>query len=335
MEYTRDRYGESVEVTRQILFAHGVKLGIRVIVCYPFDPWAIGGIFRDSALACGAQVLPLGLNVGEPSLTSTIVGFDPHVICGSASLLVQWHKQLGIDRTLSKATERIIFHAGEPVRSSVRGECANLWNARIVDIYGMAEFDSIGSEGTFDSGLTLSPHLQYALRVPMAEHPEELAENAEGELLIRTNGTRNWHRTRDLVRVLNKSSDSDQLWPGSWRIKHISRTDHSLKLPDGSLISAEQVESAVQDCKGVGYVQLQLIHNSKGRAAELRILVSISDKSIAPTPTELKSLLLSKCLELADAVKYRAVSMKVSFVASSRLVQTRRGKVKMFVERNT
>ena len=333
MEYSKGRYSESVEVTRQILLAHGIRPGMRVIVCYPFDPWAIGGIFRDAALACGTQVLPLGLNVGESSLASMILDFNPQVLCGSAGLLVQWHGQLGISRELSRATARIVFHAGEPIRSSVRETCANLWNARIVNVYGMAEFDSIGSESTAESGLTLSPHLKYALRVPLCEAPQRLVENAEGELLIKKEGARQWHRTRDIVRVLDKSPKSDLLWPGCWRIRHISRTDDSLKLPDGSLISAEQVVSAVHACSGVEHVQLQLVHDSRGGATELRIMASVSDKAVAPTPAEFKRIVLSKCLELADAVKYRAVVIKVSFVSSSKLVRTRRGKVKMFVEK--
>src|SRR4051812_18362813 len=87
--YDGKRYGESVGVTAEILAAHGVGEDSRVVVCQPFDPWAIGGVFRDAALACGACVLPLGLSASCRSLTDALLEFDANVLCGSASLLLR------------------------------------------------------------------------------------------------------------------------------------------------------------------------------------------------------------------------------------------------------
>lgn len=322
----------SIEVTRQILIAHGVGPGARVAVCFPFDPWAIGGVFRDAALACGASVLPLGLTAGEPSLWPMLLAFAPQVFCGSASLLIHWHNQMGGARESNSGTQKIIFHAGEPLRTGVRRACAEAWGAKVVNVYGMAEFDSVGSEGTSGPGLILSPHLRYALSEAGCGGLSPLEEGSVGELLISIDGRTDWYHTRDLINVVGRSGLNEALWPESWRVEHLSRTDNALKLPDGSLVSAEQVEEVARTFVGVEYVQLHLLPGTASCAARLIFKVAVCSGSATPHSFEVEEALLKNCLELADSVKHRAVSIEVSFVDASTLSRTRRGKVRVFVE---
>jgi len=303
-----------------------------LVVCFPFDPWAIGGIFRDAALACGARVLPLGLSAGEPALGPLLVSFDPDVLCGPASLLVHWQAKLQkVSLTRQLTHRRLVFHAGEPLRPLVREACATTWNAKVVNVYGMAEFDSVGSEGQRGSGLILSPHLRYALARPGKARYQPLREGAEGELLIRVRNTSDWYYTRDLVRVIVRASVDDGLWPGSWRVEHLSRTDNAMKLPDGSLVSAEQLEAVARELPGIEYIQLQLVQSASS-SARLRLLATPCQGVLPPASVALQEALLSRCLELADAVKHRAVSLEVCLVDTSELERTQRGKVRSFVE---
>lgn len=331
MLYSRQRYGESVQVTQEILSAHGVQPGMALVVCFPFDPWAIGGVFRDAALACGARVLPLGLSTGEPSMGAMLASFDPDVFCGSASLLVRWHAELKQPQTGQPTRQRLVFHAGESLRPLVRQACATAWNAKVINVYGMAEFDSVGSEGPREPGLILSPHLHYALTLPGQGEYQSLSEGEEGELLIRTQEMPEWYHTRDLVRVLGRVSADEVLWPGSWRIQHLSRTDNAMKLPDGSLVSAEQLEEVARELPGIEYLQLQLVR-SPDSSASLRLLATPCQGVAPPSITELQDTLLHGCLELADAVMHRAVLLEVRLVDASQLERTQRGKVRSFVE---
>jgi phenylacetate-coenzyme A ligase PaaK-like adenylate-forming protein len=332
--YDRERYMKSVEVTREILVAHGVCTGMRVVVCHPFEPWAIGGVFRDAALACGAVVLPLGLTAGEPALRDVLVADRTDVLCGTATLLVRWRDELDREGRPRARSRRLVFHAAEPLRPTVREACSRAWNARVVDVYGMAEFDSVASDGPDRPGLILSPHLRYGLGNGSGNRVRALAAGAEGELLIFRKQSRRWHRTRDLVRVIEKVPPKEALWPKSWRIEHLGRSDDALKLPDGSLLSVQHLEAVIRDFPGIGYVQGRLNRRSSG-PTQLKLLASPTGLSPLPSHARLKRAILAHCLELADSVKHAVVALEVAFVDESRLVRTDRGKVKPFVEDNS
>jgi phenylacetate-coenzyme A ligase PaaK-like adenylate-forming protein len=317
-------------VTQQILKAYDVKVGTSVVVCHPFDPWAIGGIFRDAALACGANVLPLGLSAGDPSLWSALVNFEPMVLCGSASLLIQWYASGKKSGVIPPERQRIIFHAAEPLLSSVRKTCSKVWNSRVVNVYGMAEFDSIASEGLCGPGLILSPHLEFALSTSKDKHPISLVEGAEGVLLIRIRGESDWYYTQDMVKVLDTAPANEILWSGSWRIEHLSRTDNTLQLPDGSLVYAEQLQAIAQEVSGIDHIQMQLIRRIPNLPV-VKLMVSQCKEKIL-SADQVKNIVLNKCFELADAVKHQVVLLEISVVPDSELIRTERGKIKLFLE---
>ncbi len=199
----------------------------------------------------------------------------------------------------------------------------------------MAEFDSVGCEGLSEDSLILSPHLKYAIATPDSGLFRRLRRGTEGELLIRfRREAADWYHTHDLVRVIDRAPSDEILWPGSWRIEHLGRTDNVLKLPDGSLVSAEQLDEVAQKLPGIEYIQLQLIRSTSA-PARLRLLVSPCQEVCPPSKVEIEALLMERCFELADAVKYNVVFVEVLLVSVSQLKRTPRGKIQSFVEINT
>jgi phenylacetate-coenzyme A ligase PaaK-like adenylate-forming protein len=327
--YTRERYAESVRVSREILRGHGVGRRSAVLVCFPSDPWAIGGVFRDAALACGARVLSLGLSAGDGGFAELVADFRPTVLCGSADLLAYWGETVLAAALPPRERPAVVFHAGEPLRATARARCAAAWRARVIDVYGMAEFDSVASEGPLGAGLVLSPHLYYALSVARDIAP--LDAGLEGELLIRRSDMEPWHPTRDVVRVLGRNGPGERLWPGSWIIEHRHRADAALKLPDGSTVSTGPIRALALRFPEIEQWQLQVRRAPAGPAA-LRLLAVPTAGVAAPDREELAASFLTLCAEVADAVKHRAVTFEATLVEGAALARTTRGKVKHLVE---
>jgi phenylacetate-coenzyme A ligase PaaK-like adenylate-forming protein len=325
--YTAARYQQSVRATAEVLLCHGVGPFHRVAVCHPFDPWAIGGVFRDAALLCGAGVLPLGLNVLAESLWASLLRHDPTVICGSASVLLRLGNRLSAHGPL-RSRPRLIFHAGEPLPASLRQECAEMWRAKVINVYGNAEFDTLACEGIIREGLILSPHLQYALFNSARRKPSSLVAGQTGELLIRSTVLARWFRTKDSVRVLRSSARDDGLWPGSLVIEHLGRLDNSIQLPDGTVVHANSIH-ALQ--RRLPIVALQVHSYRRTKHPRLRILV-IPSNGTQLRPQIVRRALLQECFELSDAVRHDVVGLSVKIAKLHEVARTDRGKVRIFVE---
>ncbi len=319
-------------MTRQILSSREVGRGLRVAVCFPSDPWAIGSVFRDAALHCGATVLPLGLSAGQPSLWSKLVEFRPDIICSSASLLLHWHHSSIKEGRSPLLRVSWVFHAGELLRPSIREACERAWNAQVVNVYGMAEFDSVGCEGVLNRGLVLSPHLDYAIAKEETDRRAGLRKGLKGKLLVRVKNGRRWHDTQDLVEVLERASNREALWPNSWCIDVIGRVDGSLKLPDGSLIGTRHVESLMREFPAIQDAQLHLRHGRADEAATLKVTLAIANDQPSPSDEDVRSTLLKNCLELADSLMHETITLEIEFAEYSDLSRTERGKIRVFVE---
>ena len=244
VHYDVQRWRRSVSIKCEIFRAHGVGPGSRVVVCHPSDPWAIGGVHRDAALACGASVLPLGLNAGSSGLQRLLVEFRPTVLCGTASLLSRWKSELDARQLIFPlASRRVVFHAGEPLRDEDRRRCAAAWRATVVNVYGLAEFDAVASETPDGQQLALAPAFDFGIRIGQDVRVAALGQS--GELFVRERAAAaSWVSTRDRVHISGTIPHTSRLWPGSLAITLLGRLDGAVPLPDGSVITHEQVESA-------------------------------------------------------------------------------------------
>lgn len=299
------------------------------MVCHPFDPWSIGSIFRDAALACEATVLPLGLNSTDKSLWQTLIDFRPSVLCGSASVLVALGAGMTEAGLCLPASQRTVFHAGEPLGKALREECSVIWSSRIVDVYGSAEFDSIASEGSREGDLILCPEHEYAIASGKRELPLEMAPGVSGELLMRTWGATRWVRTRDRVLVTEKASLDDGLWVGSWKIRHQGRSDHSLILADGTIVRSHNLTNLL---KTLPIQAIQVHWKRRTGVSDLRVLVVSQGRNQDVNAELVRAALLEECFELADSIKHGATILAVELVGLHNLERTSRGKVAPFVE---
>jgi hypothetical protein len=128
-----------------------------------------------------------------------------------------------------------------------------------------------------------------------------------------------------------QAPSEEVLWSGSWRVEPLGRTDNAMKLPDGSLVYAEQLQAIAREVPGIEHLQMQLVRKISTPSV-VKLLVSCCSNTLPPSTVKVRDILLSKCFELTDAVKHRAVLLDVSIVAASKLVRTERGKVKLFLE---
>jgi len=153
----------------------------------------------------------------------------------------------------------IVFVAGERLARSVRQECESVWNARVIDIYGMAEFDAVGIELNESSDISLIRNFQYSIAT--LDGPANLAIGMAGELYIRTTDADPWHMTGDLVNVRRLRSPSSEFFAD---IAMKGRTNFLVNFSDGSAISESQVAALVSEFPEVSSIQVQVHRTDRG-----------------------------------------------------------------------
>lgn len=320
VQYDRRRWRRSVAIKAEMMRAHGVGPNSRIAVCHPFDPWSIGGIHRDAALACGAHVLPLGLSAGTPAMLSVLAGFGPDFICGTSSLVALWLQDVAMPRG-----PITLLHAGEPLRPDDREACERRLGRPIVNIYGLAELDAVGCELESGSGFLLTPDFTYRL-IDRDGVPVSLDQGASGALQVRESRCADWVSTNDHVVVLGFAPPQSRLWPGAATVAHVHRLDHAVDLPDGSAISAAQVRAAEGALAGDGVAALQVqVSRPSGRRAEVA-LVAVRRDGHEPRAELVRSRMLAVACDLADAEASGAVSIIVRVTDGEKVLRTQRGK---------
>jgi phenylacetate-coenzyme A ligase PaaK-like adenylate-forming protein len=225
----------------------------------------------------------------------------------------------------------LVFHAGELLVASNREFVEAGLGGKVVNVYGMAEFDSIACDGVLDPGLVLSPHLHYAIRDHERGKVSPLTQDKEGELMIRESRRSKWVCTRDSVRVLGRSRPSEIPWGNSWRILHLGRCDGTLVLPDGSKVTEGQILAVERLLPLVEHLQLQLVARANGRH-EILVLVSADEGSECIDLKNVRKALCAQCFELADSLKHGVVSLRLRVATPTSVRASARGKRLRFVD---
>jgi phenylacetate-coenzyme A ligase PaaK-like adenylate-forming protein len=264
----------------------------------------------------------------------SLLKFSPTHICAPATLVLEWLKGFSGFGT-GKLKNLKIFHAGEHLNSATTEELSQCFGAKVINIYGLAEFDSVGAQVDIEPELILSPHLCYALHVEGQSEPQALRQGLKGELLIREHRLQKWYRTRDLVEV-QKENCKNSLWDGQPAIIYLGRKDHVMVLPDGAKVSDAQVRAALLTCNHiVRFGQLQMIRPFGGVAKLVFCFVVDRKTYHGAAHSIVKKALLGACLELADATRCGVVSLKVKCVSPNELLTTTRGKRPLLIEIQT
>lgn len=321
--YSAANYKRSVAATALFLRHHGVGGNAAVVVAFPSDPWAIGGIFRDASLQLGARVLPIGCQVVSPALNAVLVAFGATHVAGPVGVLCRADAAAAAVRGASHQSLTIL-HAGEPLRSKERERCAELWRAEVFNVYGTAEFDSVACELRSRDGLALLPHLEYRIQEPSTSRHAKLRDGIEGCLVIRGLRSDEWLSTGDRVRV-HRAVPGSVPWPVPWRIEVLGRTDYNLKLPAGATVLAAHIDEVATQLGGIG-VQLQYVNEQADARPQVR-LVLVSEGNGDEIASRARVSLLSTCLELSDEVAGGSVDLHVVCGTADSVFRTARGKV--------
>jgi len=326
ISYTSQRWARSVGVKKMFLEHHGVGAQSRVVICYPYAPWSIGSIFTEASLHCEANVFPIGNHCFHPTLLKEIQAFKPTHICASARQLLKLYEELNtLDITLDPCCNITAFVAGELLDPSVKCDVERQYNTKVVNVYGMAEFDMVGGEYPDSLGITLVSEFDYRIK-PINGELTHLSTGLSGELYIMDPTVGEWYPTNDTVRVINPFIGAP-----NHTIQIMGRTIESLTLSDGTTILGKSLESLVQSHPDLSHVQLAVSGSTQGDQLELRC-VKKTAKSLLDRHMLLQEFLASN-LDLADSYKSGIVTqIKVSFVTEHQLSMTSRGKVPRLIK---
>lgn len=321
IEYTPERFAQSVRVKSRILHSCGVSAGSRILVMHPMAPWSIGQIFTDGALALGAKVMPIGITLRPTTLAHLIKTFDPTTICCGARNLLRVVADLGDEaRDQLRRSLDLVLTAGEMLSDSVRMAIERDFSCVVRDIYGCAELDALGVELSLAGELDLVPDYNYRIRKDDVTRPA--APGISGVLEVEhplAGGY--WHSTNDVVLVVDRKDE--QSWSAP-RILIQGRTDIRAKFADGCAIGSEQLIQ-VQSELGLSAIQLLVDRSRDGERVKL-LYSNATDAEISSE--RVCESLMQFSTDFADAVQAGCIrELSVLQVQDSDgFLETERGK---------
>ncbi|MDO6967112.1 AMP-binding protein [Rhizobium alvei] len=331
IEYNALRWKQSTAVKARLMRAWGVDHSARVAVCHPFSPWAMGQVFVEGALHCGAKVLPLGLEANQRPIFEYLKQFDPTHFCATASNLARWGRAFEPFAGSRGPKSRVVLTGGEKLTPAKRAAVEQLWDIQAVDIYGMAEFDMIASELPERTGLWLVPEYNYFIRAAEGV-TEGICDQAEGELCLCVPGG-GVHATGDLVRVLSSGLVKEYDWHESFAIEVLGRINETASTSDGAMITSAHVVAIIEEIPELEAIQILIDHRVDGD--EISIITEL--KSGLRMQPEIRQRLMSvftDCnIDISDSIRHGIVAaVAVHSVLERPFITTRRGKTPRVLE---
>ena len=228
-------------------------------------------------------------------------------------------KDNGLDFSVNS---KIVFSAGEAINREIRDMCSNLWNAKIINIYGMAEFDTVAAELNFERMLSLAPRLKYGLKIN--GEIKELKNGLTGTLVIKNDNT--WYDTGDIFKIIGVGNT---MWGKTWNVEFIKRDDESITLSDGTRIGEKQINSIYIEHPEITSIQIHVRHNTT--MDEIRICVVSLTKLI--TKESIINTLLHSSIDIEDSYRHGIIKkIDVKFINECELIQTIRGKIPTIIK---
>ncbi len=305
---------------------YGVGTNDKVAVFHPGPPWAIGQVFFEGALRVGATSMLLGLPGMRQEMRGLIEEFDPTVVCCTARVALRL--SIEFESVQKSYQPRLVFAGGETLSKGTAHTLKQRFGADVVDVYGMAEFEMVGYQPVGLAGVfKLVRGLEYRVLNSVTGKTESLAPGKKGELALRRDNEECWHKTGDLIQVIEHSSSGNE---ENQFVSMIGRKSEVGSLCEGSQISAVQLKAVAEACK-VSFVQAAIAHGADGD--RVKLLVLCDDQGPKVEPQAVVEKLLSVNVDLADAYRDGAVrAVTAELVDESKLVRTLRGKLRHVVE---
>jgi phenylacetate-coenzyme A ligase PaaK-like adenylate-forming protein len=256
-------------------------------------------------------------------MLNVLADFDPTHICGGARYLIRGGRSLA--GRLNPNVRRVCFVAGEPLNEISRDKCAKIWNASVVNVYGMAEFDMIGAELPLRPGLSLVRDFRYGLITEPNTKPASLAPGAVGELAISLETSDTWHFTGDIVKV-RAGSEAE-----GWTIDFVERARLTAMFADGAMIVQDHISEVLQKFPELQFIQACVTHRYDGDRLELLCVATAAEAE--EIPQRALELLLETNVDLNDAYKHGVVTeISARWASEDELRKTERGKCPPLIE---
>ena len=184
-------------------------LGVRegpIYVTYPCGPWP-SSFFAQNGAELLADSLRADMGLPIPWHVPVLKRFRPKVIMASPAYISYFAREIQQHGLVPSAMGvQIIKLAGEPLGSHLRRQLAELFQCKVMDVYGSAELGASAAECPMleDSGLSHYMGTEIIYEVQKIGSPGELCEVGErGELLVTALFRRSLpiirYNTKDLV----------------------------------------------------------------------------------------------------------------------------------------
>ncbi|MCM3550034.1 AMP-binding protein [Alkalihalobacillus clausii] len=324
ISYNASRWKRSVSNTLSILNIHGINSYSKVIVGFPFSPWAIGNVFTEALLRCGAEVFPLGLSIKQEGFFESILNESITHICAPPRTLISIQRKIqGYNK---KIELQKVFVAGEELTEKQRRNLKDFWKGEVVNIYGKAELDTIGFERNGNSFFTLLDKFNYKLRTSH-NFNIDLATGLSGELLIQEPGKPYWIRTGDVIEVVTQ----ERLFNNdTWGVKIKHRIDDTITLSCGANVSSYQVYKLKKKFYFIEHVQI-IFHDIKGDDYIDINLVIDGEKEI--DKKEICNCFINSSVDIYDSFSQGMIhKINVNVIEEEDLIRTKRDKIKNLIK---
>jgi phenylacetate-CoA ligase len=330
--YTTGDWRESVLTTADALHALGVTRRDTLAILYPFGAWSIGMIFAEAARQLRVTTIPLGISLPYEYLRNVLATLKPTVIAGAPAQVCGFATKLG--QPLHPI--RLVIAAGERITKNHRQLIYERWHAQVRGIYGCAELDTIGVECLSTTGYHVPSH-RFALEIRGRGRIRPHQPARRGELLLTP--------LRRQATTLVRYSPGD-LVSAIWRICRcgsgeplvnvLHRSDGSVTLRDGTLISPTQIDNAIAS-SGAKVTAHQLIVSRLPDHDHLELRIVPGDDELTQhVAAAVQHALRLASIDLADAIAAGIVLEPLVTASSlSQLAMTARGKTIPIVERTS
>ena len=315
--YSSEDWDSAIRVKADFLDYHGVGKASRVLVLHPFAPWSIGRIHAEAAESLGASVLCLGPRIG--GFLSIANDFAPTTILGTARMASNY-----LSTAKQASLLELVIHAGEPLLAQHRANLAILSSCRLIDCYGMSEFDMVAVELDKMGELWMRPGLTPLIRQEELSQVMPMKVGLLGELFLAESVGKSVqpYATGDIVSVVGFSKCPISSWQNAWSIRFLRRVDVRYFLPDGTSIGSADIDALRTRLERIDEAQFE-VHES-GNTKPLIYLRYTGDIP----PGKVTDELLAVNLDLADAVGVGLVNCpKAQRVEQRDFKKTRRGKI--------
>jgi phenylacetate-CoA ligase len=278
---TQESWDWFMECWRQIYTLAGLQPWDRLFFPFSFGPFIGFWAAFEGALRFGNFCIAGG-GMSTPVRLQAMIENEATVVCCTptyAMRMAEVAAQEGID--LKETSVRMLVVAGEPGGAipATRARLEELWEARVIDHWGMTELGSLGVESEDRTGGLYVLETECIAEILNPDSLQPVASGEVGELVVTNLGRHGSplirYRTRDLVKA---STDPDPAGRSLlWLDGGILGRSDDMVIVRGNNVFPSSIEAVVREIPEVAEFQIELM--TVRAMQELSVVIE-------PVPTE-------------------------------------------------